>query len=130
MPFEVYGTVPGSIALEAAAHRKMRNSRLNKKREFFRVTPNEALAVVIACAPTVQSAAVATGNEGHRRFSAWLDLTGKTQSNVAEDLGVSLSTVCRWVGGSRRPGINQAVKIQSVTGIPVPAWAKPKEKTQ
>ena len=67
---------------------------------------------------------------GPQQFAEWMERTGRSASDAASLIGVAVSTVYRWLDESRQPSLDQAVQIQAVTGIPVPAWAKPKEKTQ
>ena len=44
------------------------------------------------------------------------------QREVAEYLGIHFTFVCQLVAGKRSPGLDNAVKIERLTGIPVEAW--------
>lgn len=46
-----------------------------------------------------------------------------SQGELERQLDLSDSAVGRWVRGERRPGVNAALQLQRVLGIPVEAWA-------
>jgi len=66
--------------------------------------------------------------DGPRQLKSWLDAKGITREQGAEALGVHVTTLYRWLEG-KQPNLDQAARMQSVTGIPATAWAKTKEKT-
>ena len=66
---------------------------------------------------------------GQDQLKAWMERTGRTTADTAASLGVNLSTVYRWLDGSRQPSLNQATHMQSITGIPATAWAEPTKET-
>lgn len=46
-----------------------------------------------------------------------------SQEQVADKLGVSMSSVNRWERGSRSPQPTEAARLQDIFGIPVTAWS-------
>jgi transcriptional regulator with XRE-family HTH domain len=49
----------------------------------------------------------------------------RTQSEVAEELGVRQSIVSRWISGQEKPGPKARANMQVVLGIPSEAWRAP-----
>jgi len=76
-----------------------------------------------APAPT---APVMLGQPGHpATFAAWMSTAlrreGLTQEAAARQLGVSVKTVSRWVGGATEPRMRDLRRIQEVFGeVPLP----------
>jgi DNA-binding XRE family transcriptional regulator len=68
----------------------------------------------------------ATGAAGHpETFAAWMSSAlrreGLTQEAAARQLGVSVKTVSRWVGGATEPRMRDLRRIQEVFGeVPLP----------
>lgn len=63
---------------------------------------------------------------GHGLLKAWRESFTPTlsQAKAAERVGVSQPLVAEWEKGPRRPGLETAVVMESVTGgtIPIEAW--------
>jgi len=140
LPFEVRGKVFGQRPLEAAVHRDMRSCSVGG--EFFRAAPDEAMSRVESCAawladnppaPKLTRADVGRredcGVRGIPLLREWIGRQGRTQADAALAVGVHFSTVSRWLSGDSRPSLNQATRMQSVTGIPVTTWAVPLKET-
>lgn len=53
-----------------------------------------------------------------RNFSYWLASQDKKQKWVAEQLGVTETTITRWKKGTREPTLDQIGKIADLMGIP------------
>jgi plasmid maintenance system antidote protein VapI len=53
----------------------------------------------------------------------WMTRRGLLQNEAAEALGFHEAFISQLVNGRRSPGLNNALKIERVTGIPVSAWA-------
>ena len=79
--------------------------------------------------PPVRAAAapqpVAGSGGGPRTFADWmqdvLKTQGLTQQDAARQLGVSVKTVSRWVGGATEPRMRDLRRIQEVFGeVPLP----------
>jgi DNA-binding transcriptional regulator YdaS (Cro superfamily) len=49
-------------------------------------------------------------------FDAWLEKNGITYTEAARRIGVKDSTVLRWASGARKPGIDDAIAIEKLTG--------------
>ena len=59
---------------------------------------------------------------GPEQLKDWMHRRKFLQAEAAEYLGVHFTFVCRLVSGKRSPGLDNAVKIERLTGIPVEAW--------
>lgn len=57
------------------------------------------------------------------RFAQWLEKSGLNQSDVARQLGRHRSFVTQIRKGIRRPVLDDAAKLEALTGIPAAAWA-------
>lgn len=57
----------------------------------------------------------------------YLDLTGKTQRELAKELGISLTWTQLLVAGVARPGTKLAKEISKKTGIPVECLLFPED---
>jgi DNA-binding transcriptional regulator YiaG len=89
--------------------------------------PAEAVASAEATAPeTTAPEAVPLGRPGHpATFAEWMSSAlrreGLTQEAAARQLGVSVKTVSRWVGGATEPRMRDLRRIQEVFGaVPLP----------
>ena len=77
-------------------------------------------------AATTPSAAVRLGGPGQpATFAEWMSVAlrreGLTQEAAARQLGVSVKTVSRWVGGTTEPRMRDLRRIQEVFGtLPLP----------
>lgn len=59
---------------------------------------------------------------GRARLRAWIERTRMTQQEAAKLLRFHEAFLSQILGGHRRPGLKNAVRIERVTGIPVTAW--------
>jgi DNA-binding XRE family transcriptional regulator len=98
------------------------------------VTPTVRLASAAAPGPAGPAAAAALspsgpvmlGQPGHpATFAEWMATAlrreGLTQEAAARQLGVSVKTVSRWVGGATEPRMRDLRRIQEVFGeVPLP----------
>lgn len=61
---------------------------------------------------------------GAALLRAWIDRSGyKTQANVASAWGFKESFLSMLVNGKRVPSLDNAVRIEQLTGIPVQSWS-------
>ena len=51
------------------------------------------------------------------RISSALDISGKLQKELAQELGVTDNTVCYWCSGARHPNIPQLIRISEFLGV-------------
>lgn len=60
---------------------------------------------------------------GRARLRAWIT-RGKFDSDrqAAETLGVHPVVLSQWLSGTRRPDLDNAVRIEQITGIAVESW--------
>ena len=90
--------------------------------------PLAAVPPAWAAAPAPAAAAMPAhiGQEGHPdTFAEWMSSAlrreGLTQEAAARQLGVSVKTVSRWVGGATEPRMRDLRRIQEVFGeVPLP----------
>ena len=59
---------------------------------------------------------------GRERLRAWLERSKLTQRAAAEVLGMHEVYLSQILGGVRVPGLDNAVKIEDLTGIAVRSW--------
>lgn len=59
----------------------------------------------------------------NERFARWLRLCGYSQKEIADQLGRNKTYVTRLKTGERRPNLDDAVRIEILSGIPAVAWA-------
>jgi transcriptional regulator with XRE-family HTH domain len=64
------------------------------------------------------------------RFVRWLRLSRLTQVEVARQLGRHRSFISQLKKGVKRPTLDDAVKLEAMTGIPAGAWATPRRATK
>lgn len=54
-----------------------------------------------------------------QKLADHLKATGKKPAALARELGVTPSTITRLVKGERKPSVTLAMKIASITGLPL-----------
>jgi hypothetical protein len=98
----------------------------------FRIFPDHAEVDVLRSSPGPESAtfvswlaAEATASSGSPTFAEWMSSAirrqGMTMEAAARQLGVSVKTVSRWVGGSTEPRLRDLRRIRDVFGeLPFP----------
>lgn len=59
---------------------------------------------------------------GRQQLAEWIDRRHIKQREAAKELGFSENFVSLLLKGKRRPGLDHAVILEDVTGIPVRAW--------
>jgi DNA-binding XRE family transcriptional regulator len=90
------------------------------------VAPPPPAAVPAAAAAPAPAGQVTLGLPGHpATFAEWMSTAlrreGLTQEAAARQLGVSVKTVSRWVGGATEPRMRDLRRIQEVFGqVPLP----------
>jgi len=90
------------------------------------VAPPPPAAVTAAAAAPAPAGPVTLGLPGHpATFAEWMSTAlrreGLTQEAAARQLGVSVKTVSRWVGGATEPRMRDLRRIQEVFGqVPLP----------
>ena len=90
------------------------------------VAPPPPAAVPAAVAAPAPAGPVTLGLPGHpATFAEWMSTAlrreGLTQEAAARQLGVSVKTVSRWVGGATEPRMRDLRRIQEVFGqVPLP----------
>lgn len=62
---------------------------------------------------------------GHAELRGWMSRSGRNYADIARLLGVSRPHLVYLTTGKRSPSLNLALRINTLTGIPVAAWAKP-----
>jgi transcriptional regulator with XRE-family HTH domain len=60
---------------------------------------------------------------GRERLAKYIIRSQQKQYEVADDLRITESYLSQVLSGRRRPGLDIAVRIETLTGIPVSAWA-------
>jgi DNA-binding XRE family transcriptional regulator len=92
----------------------------------IRLAPAGPARTAAAGPDPVRPAAVQLGQPGHpANFAEWMTSAlrreGMTQEAAARQLGVSVKTVSRWVGGATEPRMRDLRRIQEVFGeVPLP----------
>lgn len=59
---------------------------------------------------------------GHEQLKDWMHRRRFLQQEAAEYLGLDAPYVSKLLSGTRSPGLDNAVKIERATGIPIEAW--------
>ena len=91
-----------------------------------RLAPAAPARTTGAASDPVRPATVQLGQPGHpANFAEWMTSAlrreGMTQEAAARQLGVSVKTVSRWVGGTTEPRMRDLRRIQEVFGeVPLP----------
>lgn len=60
---------------------------------------------------------------GPEQLSDWMRRRGFTQADACRYLGVDPSYLSHLMAGRRGPALDNALKLERLTGIPVEAWA-------
>jgi DNA-binding XRE family transcriptional regulator len=89
----------------------------------FRIFP-EGVEVDVLRAPASPNELPAAGQAEPQSFAAWMAATlkreGLSQEAAARQLGVSVKTVSRWVGGETEPRLRELRRIREVFGtVPI-----------
>jgi transcriptional regulator with XRE-family HTH domain len=67
--------------------------------------------------------AMASIETGRDRLAAWIQRSKLKQVEAADIIGMDQTQVSLILNGKRRPSLDNAVKIERATGIPVHVWA-------
>jgi len=59
---------------------------------------------------------------GPEQFKDWMQRRRLTQDETADHFGWQPSFISQLVNGRRTPGLENAIRIERETGIPVEAW--------
>lgn len=59
---------------------------------------------------------------GRERLAQWVDRSKLNQLEAAQLIGIDPTQLSQILTGKRRPGLDNAVKIERATGIVVEAW--------
>lgn len=59
---------------------------------------------------------------GRARLRAWIERSKVKDYEAAALLTVHPVMLSQWLSGTRTPGLDSAVKIEQITGIPVGSW--------
>lgn len=60
---------------------------------------------------------------GSEQFTDWMRRRGFNQADAARYLAFDQPYISVLVSGKRSPGLDNAIKLERLTGIPVEAWA-------
>lgn len=63
-------------------------------------------------------------NAGRQRLKDWIKRSQLTQRDAARILGCGEVVLSQWLSGTRRPGLDNAVTIEQITGISVESWLR------
>lgn len=61
---------------------------------------------------------------GPEQLRDWLTRRGVPQAELARWLGCTPQELSRHLSGVNRPGLERAIELERLTGIPVEAWAR------
>lgn len=61
-------------------------------------------------------------NDGAERLAQWIKRSRLNQMEAAELIGIDQTQLSQILNGKRRPGLDNAVKIERATGLAVEAW--------
>lgn len=64
-----------------------------------------------------------TAVTGRERLAQWITRSRLTQVEAAQRMDIEATNLSQILNGHRRPGLENAIKIQRATGIVVEAWA-------
>lgn len=59
---------------------------------------------------------------GATQLADWMERRGLSQRETASKFGWDETFISKLIRGHRRPGVRNAVKIRTETGIPIEAW--------
>lgn len=62
-------------------------------------------------------------DSGRARLAQWIERSKINQLEAAEIIGMDKTQLCQILLGHRRPGLDNAVKIERATGVVAEAWA-------
>lgn len=62
------------------------------------------------------------GQSGRARLAQWIQRSKLNQIEASRVIGIHVTQLSQILAGNRRPGLDNAVKIETTTGIPVEAW--------
>lgn len=68
-------------------------------------------------------------DSGRQLLRAWMGRMRFNQSDTAEYLGISKAELSLYLSRERTPGLDRALHIERMTGIPVEAWSSELGKT-
>lgn len=57
----------------------------------------------------------------YKSLAAYLKATGRTQLDLATELGISIADMSKYVNGQAMPRAERAIYISEVTGVPLEA---------
>lgn len=60
----------------------------------------------------------------HASLRAYLKATKRTQEQLADELGVRQGLVSKWVRGAQMPRPEMALRLSSLTGVPLEAMTR------
>ena len=60
--------------------------------------------------------------DGRDRLAQWIERSILNQLEAARIIGIDHTQLNQILGGKRRPGLDNAIKIERATGIAVEAW--------
>ncbi len=63
-----------------------------------------------------------TDLSGRERLAQWIERSKLNQTEAAQIIGIDPTQLSQILTGKRRPGLDNAVKIEAKTGIVVEAW--------
>lgn len=52
----------------------------------------------------------------------WYALPPRGKQQMAQQLGVNYSTLCRWVAGNRKPHFKKMIRLKEMLGIDFEDW--------
>lgn len=61
-------------------------------------------------------------NRGAAALGRYLSRTGRSQRDLALELGVDVAQICRWIQGEHKPGRAAAAQLAAVCNIKASAW--------
>jgi transcriptional regulator with XRE-family HTH domain len=61
---------------------------------------------------------------GRERLRGWIDRSKYTQRQAAEILGIGEVYLSQILAGIRTPGLDTAVRVEALSGVPVQSWAR------
>lgn len=60
-------------------------------------------------------------------LAAYLKATGRTQEQLAAEIGVRQGLISKYVRGAQTPRLAIAIKLSKVTGVPLEALSRTKD---
>jgi transcriptional regulator with XRE-family HTH domain len=62
-------------------------------------------------------------HSGSEQLKDWMRRRGFTQADACRFLGFDAASMSNFCAGKRTPGLETALRIERLTGIPVEVWA-------